>query len=100
MISFLVLRRDLVRALQKKIRDITLKTLNLHQDKASPKLLYQPSSIDLLGFSHPPYSPDLDPCQSNGDVSPYVVWVAEWPPFGKIATHSVDRMFSLYFDYL
>ena len=24
----------------------------------------------------------------------------EWPPFGKIAAHSVDHMFSLYFDYL
>ena len=27
------------------------------------------------------------------------VSVAEWPPFG-IAAHSVDHMFSLYFDYL
>ena len=26
-------------------------------------------------------------------------WVAKWPPFGKIAAHSVDHMFSLYFDY-
>ena len=22
------------------------------------------------------------------------VWVAEWPPFGEIAAHSVDHMFS------
>ena len=28
------------------------------------------------------------------------VSVAEWPPFGKKAAQSVDRMFSLYFDYL
>ena len=28
------------------------------------------------------------------------VWVAEWPPFGEKASHSVDHMFSLYFDYL
>ena len=29
------------------------------------------------------------------------VSVAEWQPFGKyIAAHSVDHMFSLYFDYL
>ena len=28
------------------------------------------------------------------------VLVAEWPPFGKRAAHSVERMFSLYFDYL
>ena len=28
------------------------------------------------------------------------VWVAEWPPFGEIAAQSVDRMFSLDFDYL
>ena len=28
------------------------------------------------------------------------VWVAEWPPFGKIAAHLVDHMFSSYFDYL
>ena len=28
------------------------------------------------------------------------VWVAEWPPFGGKAAHSVDHMFSLYFDYL
>ena len=28
------------------------------------------------------------------------VWVAEWPSFGKIAAHSGDHMFSLYFDYL
>ena len=27
-------------------------------------------------------------------------WVAEWPPFWEIAAHSVDYMFSLYFDYL
>ena len=26
------------------------------------------------------------------------VWVVEWTPFGK--EHSVDHMFSLYFDYL
>ena len=49
-------------------------------------------------------------CQSFGDVSPYVcsyhfssVWIAEWPPFDpifEIAAHSVDSMFSLYFDYL
>ena len=43
-------------------------------------------------------------CQSLGDVSPYVcsfyfssVLVAEWPPFGKIAAHSVDHMFSFVF---
>ena len=24
------------------------------------------------------------------------VWVAEWPPSGKIAAHSVDYMFSFY----
>ena len=28
------------------------------------------------------------------------VSVAEWPPFWEIAAHSVDHMFSLYFDYL
>ena len=28
------------------------------------------------------------------------VWVAEWPPFAEIAAHSIDHMFSLYFDYL
>ena len=28
------------------------------------------------------------------------VSVAEWPHFGKKAAHSVDHMFSLYFDYL
>ena len=29
------------------------------------------------------------------------VSVAEWPPFFlEIAAHSVDHMFSLYFDYL
>ena len=28
------------------------------------------------------------------------VWVAEWPPFGKRDAHTVDHMFSLYFDYL
>ena len=28
------------------------------------------------------------------------VWVAEWPPFCKIAAHAIDHMFSLYFDYL
>ena len=27
-------------------------------------------------------------------------WFAEWPPFGEIAAHLVDHMFSLYFDYL
>ena len=27
------------------------------------------------------------------------VWVAEGPPFGKIAALLVDHMFSLYFDY-
>ena len=26
------------------------------------------------------------------------VWVAECPPFGKTAAHSVDHMFSVYFD--
>ena len=43
-------------------------------------------------------------CQSFSDVSPYMcsyyfssVSVAEWPPF---CAHSVDHMFSLYFDYL
>ena len=29
-----------------------------------------------------------------------LVSVAEWPPFWKIAAHSVYYMFSLYFDYL
>ena len=28
------------------------------------------------------------------------VWVAEWPPFGKIAARSVYNLFSLYFVYL
>ena len=28
------------------------------------------------------------------------VWVAEWPPFGKIAARSVSNLFSLYFVYL
>ena len=28
------------------------------------------------------------------------VWVAEWPPFGEIAAHSVSNLFSLYFVYL
>ena len=28
------------------------------------------------------------------------VWVAEWPFFSEIAAHSVDHMFSLYFDIL
>ena len=28
------------------------------------------------------------------------VWVAEWPHFWEIAVHSLDHMFSLYFDYL
>ena len=26
--------------------------------------------------------------------------VAEWPPLEEIAAHSVDHMFTLYFDYL
>ena len=25
------------------------------------------------------------------------VWVAEWPPFGKIAARSVSNLFSMYF---
>ena len=28
------------------------------------------------------------------------VSVAVWPPFWEIAAHSVDHMFSLYFEYL
>ena len=28
------------------------------------------------------------------------IWVAEWPPFGKIADRSVNNLFSLYFVYL
>ena len=28
------------------------------------------------------------------------VWVAEWPPFLKIAARSVSNLFSLYFVYL
>ena len=28
------------------------------------------------------------------------VSVTEWPPVLEIAAHSVDHMFSLYFDYL
>ena len=28
------------------------------------------------------------------------VSVAEWPPYVEIDAHSVDHMFSLYFDYL
>ena len=28
-----------------------------------------------------------------------LVWVTDLPPFGKIAAHSVNHMFSLYFDY-
>ena len=28
------------------------------------------------------------------------VWVAMWPHFGEGAAHSIDHMFSLYFDYL
>ena len=47
-------------------------------------------------------------CQSFGDLSlcecSYYfssVSVVEWPPFGEIATHIVDHMFSLYqFDHL
>ena len=42
-------------------------------------------------------------CQSFNDVSPYMfsyyfmsVSVAEWLPFGEIAAHSVDHMFSLF----
>ena len=29
-----------------------------------------------------------------------LVTVAEWPFFGEGAAHSIDRLFSLYFDYL
>ena len=30
----------------------------------------------------------------------HIIFVAEWPLFGTKVAHSVDYMFSLYFDYL
>ena len=35
-----------------------------------------------------------------GHIISSSVSVAEWPPFGVIAAHLVDHIFSMYFDYL
>lgn len=64
-IMFHVLRRDLIQALRKKLPDLDLDRVILHQDNAPAHRAHSTLlEINLLGFElleHPPYSPDLAP---------------------------------------
>ena len=63
--AFQVLRRDLIHAMQKK-RPGMLQTAILHHDNApSHRAAQTTDTIKILSFElldHPPYSPDLAPC--------------------------------------
>lgn len=65
-VSFQVLRIDLVQALQRKRPNLSLDRVVFHQDNAPAHRAHDTQlDISLLGFEllpHPPYSPDLAPC--------------------------------------